>query len=85
MGLLLSTNFYFYIEAQMYTCVWNVFIPKTLNLKIQQSKLIENYSQILNPEYLCMLCTYCNFQIMSLVFYKCYIYWRMFRITFKIG
>ena len=36
-------------------CVCNVLIPKTLNLKIQQSKLIENYAQILSPEYLCML------------------------------
>ena len=29
------------MEAQMCTCVWNMLIPKTLNLKIQQSKLIE--------------------------------------------
>ena len=27
--LLLSTNFYFYMEAQICTCVWNVLIPKT--------------------------------------------------------
>ena len=39
---LLSTNLYFYMEAQMCTCVWNVlihfFVHKTLNLKIQQRK-----------------------------------------------
>ena len=39
MHLLLSTNFYFYMEAQMCTWVWNVLIPKTLNLKIQQSTI----------------------------------------------
>ena len=39
------------MEAQMVTCVWNVLIPKTLNLKIQQSKWIwiENHSLILKP------------------------------------
>ena len=69
MHLLLSTNFYFYMEAQMFTYVWNLLIPKTLNLKkIQQSKFIENYSQILNPDHLCMLCTHFNCQTMSLVF-----------------
>ena len=52
----------------MCTYVWNVLIPKTLNLKIQQSKYIENYSQILNLGYLCMLCTHFQWQIMSLVF-----------------
>ena len=26
---LLSTNLYFYMEAQMCTCVWNVLKPKT--------------------------------------------------------
>ena len=35
---LFSTNLFFYMEAQMCTCVWNVLIPKTLNSKIQQSK-----------------------------------------------
>ena len=27
---ILITNLYFYMEAQMCTCVWNVLIPKTL-------------------------------------------------------
>ena len=35
---LLSTNPYFYMVAQMCTYLWNVLIPKILNLKIQQSK-----------------------------------------------
>ena len=62
---LLSKDLYFYMEAQTCTRVWNVLIPKIFNLKIQQSKWIENYSQILNPGYLCMICTYFNCQIMS--------------------
>ena len=61
---LLSTNLYG--SSNLHICVWNVLIPKTINLKIQQSKLIEKYSQILNPGYIYMLCTHFNCKIMSL-------------------